>query len=158
MFVIDPWPSYSIVTSKRISFHRKIWQTSIIVVPYACSTIHMATIWLLPKDAINDNEIPTATGVLGSLMHPPAWETGLSLTAFALNICMADCVVVSLGNVYFHNTIGRLIKFQIWRCWTVWGRRWVVVVLPILCSVTGAGELSHISSLEVGPTVNHVFW
>ncbi|SJL17785.1 uncharacterized protein ARMOST_21347 [Armillaria ostoyae] len=26
---------------------------------------------------------------------------------------------------------------MIWRCWMVWGRRWLIVVCPILCLVTG---------------------
>ncbi|KAK0497473.1 hypothetical protein EDD18DRAFT_1162374 [Armillaria luteobubalina] len=26
---------------------------------------------------------------------------------------------------------------MIWRCWMVWGRRWLVVLFPILCLVTG---------------------
>ncbi|PBK61445.1 hypothetical protein ARMSODRAFT_665897 [Armillaria solidipes] len=25
----------------------------------------------------------------------------------------------------------------IWRCWTVWGRRWVIVLIPIVCTLTG---------------------
>lgn len=25
----------------------------------------------------------------------------------------------------------------IWRCWTVWGRRWLVVLIPIACTLTG---------------------
>ncbi|KAK0437700.1 hypothetical protein EV421DRAFT_2038171 [Armillaria borealis] len=25
----------------------------------------------------------------------------------------------------------------IWRCWTVWGRRWLIVVIPIACTLTG---------------------
>ncbi|PBK96997.1 hypothetical protein ARMGADRAFT_1077116 [Armillaria gallica] len=26
----------------------------------------------------------------------------------------------------------------IWRCWIVWGRRWVIVLIPILCTITSA--------------------
>jgi hypothetical protein len=59
----------------------------------------MATVWLLARDAINYNELPTTAGVLGTLMHPPARETGLSVGAFALNICLADCIVVRLGHL-----------------------------------------------------------
>ncbi|KAK0219191.1 hypothetical protein IW262DRAFT_1084699 [Armillaria fumosa] len=25
----------------------------------------------------------------------------------------------------------------IWRCWTVWGRRWLVILIPIICTLTG---------------------
>ncbi|PBK83009.1 hypothetical protein ARMGADRAFT_1170724 [Armillaria gallica] len=27
----------------------------------------------------------------------------------------------------------------IWRCWTVWGRRWLIVLIPIACTLTGTG-------------------
>lgn len=26
----------------------------------------------------------------------------------------------------------------IWRCWIVWGRRWLIVLIPILCTITSA--------------------
>ncbi|KAK0219187.1 hypothetical protein IW262DRAFT_1274465, partial [Armillaria fumosa] len=32
---------------------------------------------------------------------------------------------------------------QIWRCWTVWGRRWLVVLIPIICTLTGT-ETYHL--------------
>lgn len=59
----------------------------------------MSTVWLLTRDAIDDNEGPRVGGVLGSLMHPPVWATGLSVGAFALNTCLADCIVVSFSHL-----------------------------------------------------------
>jgi hypothetical protein len=29
---------------------------------------------------------------------------------------------------------------QIWRCWIVWGRKWWVVIVPLLGTVAGVGE------------------
>ncbi|KAK0472542.1 hypothetical protein IW261DRAFT_1570898 [Armillaria novae-zelandiae] len=34
----------------------------------------------------------------------------------------------------------------IWRCWTVWGRRWLVVLIPIICTLTGTGTLVYLES------------
>ncbi|KAK0194748.1 hypothetical protein F5146DRAFT_1022538 [Armillaria mellea] len=41
---------------------------------------------------------------------------------------------------------------MIWRCWTVWGYRWTVVVVPIICMIVGAAakvlqEYGQIGSL-----------
>ncbi|KAK0219480.1 hypothetical protein EDD85DRAFT_865720 [Armillaria nabsnona] len=36
----------------------------------------------------------------------------------------------------------------IWRCWTVWGRRWLIVFIPIVCTLTGTAikivEIYHL--------------
>jgi hypothetical protein len=37
---------------------------------------------------------------------------------------------------------------QIWRCWTVWGRNWVVLILPIAGSITGAGGFRAMNTLQ----------
>jgi hypothetical protein len=55
----------------------------------------MALDWLLAEHAIDENESLTGPGVIFSLTHATTWESGLSLAAFALNILLADCVVVS---------------------------------------------------------------
>jgi hypothetical protein len=48
------------------------------------------------QEAINDNEVPTGPGVIVSLTRQPgAIKTALSNVPFALNIILADIVVVS---------------------------------------------------------------
>ncbi|KAJ7629086.1 hypothetical protein FB45DRAFT_919959 [Roridomyces roridus] len=55
-------------------------------------------------------------GFLGS---GPLWITIMSSVAFTLNTLIADLVLI-------------------WRCWKIWNNNWVIVTLPILCTLTGA--------------------
>ncbi|KAK0471770.1 hypothetical protein IW261DRAFT_1313926, partial [Armillaria novae-zelandiae] len=42
----------------------------------------------------------------------------------------------------------------IWRCWVVWGQCWLVVLLPILCLLTGTGMLNSGFSVCLAQTGN----
>ncbi|KAJ7053312.1 hypothetical protein C8F01DRAFT_1260644 [Mycena amicta] len=110
-----------ILTGKQPALNgsRKSIQIALVVLPYICSTIHVAVNWLWYADAVDDNELPTGPGLLYSLTHIPAWLEATGDTFFCLNIFLADCVFI-------------------WRCWRVWNQRWQIVVLPILATLTGA--------------------
>ncbi|SJK99190.1 uncharacterized protein ARMOST_02480 [Armillaria ostoyae] len=51
---------------------------------------------------------------------------------------------------------------MIWRCWTVWGRRWPVIIFPILSSLAGTGakviqtyHYIHDSTNEISDTMSY---
>ncbi|KAJ7343972.1 hypothetical protein DFH08DRAFT_702035 [Mycena albidolilacea] len=103
---------------KQSTSFRKTGQLVIVIAPYICSTMHAALNWVWYSKAIDENELPGGPGLLRSLTHLPAWLEGTGDSFFVLNIFMADCVFI-------------------WRCWCVWNRRWKVVVLPALATITG---------------------
>ncbi|KAJ7911954.1 hypothetical protein B0H13DRAFT_2660298 [Mycena leptocephala] len=118
---------------------RRFTQLAIVVVPWILSTIHAALIWQWFAGAVDNNEAPTGPGLAYSLAHHPAWLAGVGDTVFALNIFLADIVFI-------------------WRCWCVWNRRWVVIVLPALATLVGlilAGFLIHyqVSALQAATPV-----
>ncbi|KAJ7695400.1 hypothetical protein B0H17DRAFT_1008470 [Mycena rosella] len=119
-----------IVSSKEYIGSRKYWQIGLVLASYICSTMHASLNWLYYSNAINENEIPTGPGLLYSLTHLPAWIEGTGDTFFCLNIFLADCLFI-------------------WRCWTVWNRRWIVVVVPMLATISGAILAGFIISDQV---------
>jgi len=90
--------SVNLVRSTTIATQQKVWQIALVIVPYGCSTIHMMFDWLLAEGAIDENESTTRPGVIVSLVHASAWKIGFSLSAFAVNIILADLVFVSTAS------------------------------------------------------------
>ncbi|KAJ6620459.1 hypothetical protein B0H10DRAFT_2021686 [Mycena sp. CBHHK59/15] len=119
-----------IVSNKNHAGSRKKWQIGLILASYICSTIHASLNWLYYSRAVDDNELPTGPGLLYSLTHLQTWIEGTGDTFFCLNIFMADCLFI-------------------WRCWVVWNRRWTIVVLPILATISGAILAGFIISDQV---------
>ncbi|KAK0494396.1 hypothetical protein EDD18DRAFT_1176735 [Armillaria luteobubalina] len=37
---------------------------------------------------------------------------------------------------------------MIWRCWIVWGRRWWIIVLPVLCTISGTSRIGTCSGVH----------
>ncbi|KAJ7479717.1 hypothetical protein FB451DRAFT_1031540, partial [Mycena latifolia] len=108
-----------IVTGTRYTGSRMRWQIALVLASYICSTMHSSLNWLYYSQAVDDNELPTGPGLLYSLTHLKAWIEATGDTFFCLNIFMTDCLFI-------------------WRCWVVWNRRWHIVVLPILATISGA--------------------
>lgn len=67
----------------------------LILLPYLCSTMHMALNWVYFSQAVDENELPGGAGLLYSLTHLSTWIEGAGDTFFCLNILMADCLFVS---------------------------------------------------------------
>ncbi|KAJ6501003.1 hypothetical protein DFH09DRAFT_1444763 [Mycena vulgaris] len=89
-----------------------------IVLMYTLSTVHVACRWLLIKNAFVDHaDTPESTAVY--LVEPPLWLTVFSAVVLTVNTLAADCVLI-------------------WRCWTKWNRHWLIVLLPIICTLVGA--------------------
>ncbi|KAJ7604688.1 hypothetical protein DFH06DRAFT_274960 [Mycena polygramma] len=90
-----------------------------LIAMYALSTIHVACRWIVVKNAFIDHaETPSSTSIY--LLQSPLWLTVLGATVFSVNTLLADCVLI-------------------WRCWVVWNHDWRIVLLPLLCTVAGAG-------------------
>ncbi|KAI0312427.1 hypothetical protein OF83DRAFT_659555 [Amylostereum chailletii] len=92
---------------------------ALVVGMYFCSTMHSSLQWLLYSNAINDTEGQDGVALLNSLTHIKPWIEATGDAFFCLNIFIADCLFI-------------------WRCWVVWQRRWIIVILPICATATGA--------------------
>ncbi|KAJ6612622.1 hypothetical protein B0H10DRAFT_2222970 [Mycena sp. CBHHK59/15] len=86
---------------------------------YTLSTVHVACRWVLVKEAFIDHA-DTPTSTLIYLVQSPLWLTVLAAVTLTVNTLVADCVLI-------------------WRCWIVWNQDWKIVLLPLLCTLAGAG-------------------
>jgi len=102
----------------------------VIIVQYVCSTIHSSLNWVYFAGAVDTNELSTGPGLLYSLTHIATWIEAIGDTSFCLNILIADCIFI-------------------WRCWTVWGRKWYIVALPTMATVAGIGLAAVLISDQV---------
>ncbi|KAJ7613503.1 hypothetical protein FB45DRAFT_759174 [Roridomyces roridus] len=85
---------------------------------YILSTVHVISDWILLKRGFIDNgETPDSTGTY-LFEGAPLWLAMTSAVALTVNTMIADFVLI-------------------WRCWTMWNHNWVVVTLPILCTLAG---------------------
>ncbi|KAJ6481447.1 hypothetical protein C8R47DRAFT_1073811 [Mycena vitilis] len=107
-----------IVQGKHYTGSRKYRQIGLILASYLCSSFHAALNWAYFSAAVDDNETPTGPGLIFSLTHMGAWMQGVADTFFCLNVFLADCLFI-------------------WRCWVIWSRRWKIVVLPMLATISG---------------------
>ncbi|KAF7345685.1 hypothetical protein MVEN_01588300 [Mycena venus] len=94
---------------------RKLW-TGIMVLLYSCATIHSAFGWQVLALAFQNHG--ASPDLLNALTHPNLKLKILALVASFLSFLLADMIMV-------------------WRCWIVWGRSLVVVIIPILAAVAG---------------------
>jgi hypothetical protein len=61
---------------------------------YICSTMHAAVNWLWFSRGVDENELPGGPGLVNSLRHIPPWLEATGNTFFALNILLADSLMV----------------------------------------------------------------
>ncbi|KAJ7473231.1 hypothetical protein FB451DRAFT_1248802, partial [Mycena latifolia] len=107
-----------IATMYSMTFRKKLHRFNIplflaVIAMYILFTVYAASHWVLVKNAFIDNG-DTVESTLTYLLAPPLW------------------LVVVPGVLFPANTL-------IWRCWIVWDRRFKVVLIPILCTIAGAG-------------------
>jgi len=133
LFFVTLWAIWKKSPRDRRSW---IW-IALTVSMYACSTIYSGVLWGYNVTVIQDNGATPA--IVDVLNQNPAWYKGVGMTMFSVNIFIADCLFI-------------------WRCWVVWEKRWVVVVLPILGTIAGQvlnilGIIGSVElSLELAPT------
>ncbi|GJE88565.1 hypothetical protein PsYK624_046480 [Phanerochaete sordida] len=108
-----------IAYSGHFEGRRKYYHAALVALMYICSTIHASLQWFFYSGAIDANEGTDGTQLVQALDHLSPWLEITGSIFFCLNIFIADCLFI-------------------WRCWVVWQRRWVVVVLPICANITGA--------------------
>ncbi|KAJ7445651.1 hypothetical protein FB451DRAFT_1292718 [Mycena latifolia] len=104
---------------QRQTHKRNLGLLLALVAMYTLATIHAACRWLLVKNAFIDHG-DTSTTTLLYLIQPPLWLAVLPAISLTTNTLISDCVLI-------------------WRCWTVWNRNWFIVILPICCTLAGAG-------------------
>lgn len=87
------------------------------------------SIWIRYQRAVRDHDI------IGSV--------GLGIANVICNI-LADSVIVCAMILNGNLSYSLLpLKLQIWRCWMLWRQRFLIVVLPTLCLVSGVGKVIH---------------
>ncbi|KAK0210885.1 hypothetical protein DFS33DRAFT_1378862 [Desarmillaria ectypa] len=63
----------------------------------------------------------------------------LAVVDFAFNWSFTRTAFITDGQNFWRLISTALADIAlIWRCWIVWGRRWLIVLIPILCTITSA--------------------
>ncbi|KAJ7872245.1 hypothetical protein B0H13DRAFT_1633931 [Mycena leptocephala] len=101
--------------SKKSDYRRSLW-SAVIIMLYSCSTIHSSISWEFLVLAFQNHG--TSPDLLDALIRPNLRLKTLSVAANIVGFVLADAIMV-------------------WRCWVVWGRSWIVIVLPILATIAG---------------------
>ncbi|KAK0221150.1 hypothetical protein EDD85DRAFT_262820 [Armillaria nabsnona] len=65
--------------------------------------------------------------------------------SFSVVIPISTPMVTAVGIVAILNTL-LADAILIWRCWTVWGRSWRIVLVPIACTTLATGTSLSLSS------------
>jgi hypothetical protein len=73
---------------------KKLNLASFVILMYICSTIHAAVNWLWFSRGVDENELPGGSMLANSLRHIPPWLEATGNTFFALNILLADSLMV----------------------------------------------------------------
>ncbi|KAE9391702.1 hypothetical protein BT96DRAFT_979748 [Gymnopus androsaceus JB14] len=105
---------YSSTISKESRSSRNLL-LGLTLVMYMLSVTHLAGTWVTLRSAFVLAGTPLQTFVI--LNSPPLWERVIGAAMPCIGIIIADCVII-------------------WRAWVVWGKRFKVVVLPGLLSLT----------------------
>ncbi|KAK0455352.1 uncharacterized protein EV420DRAFT_596244 [Desarmillaria tabescens] len=88
----------------------------LVIVMHLIATSHLAVRWNFVRGGfIKHGE--TEETVYGYFFDAPKWML-LSTAAFMANTLIADCIMI-------------------WRCWIICGRRWMFVIVPMLCTIVG---------------------
>ncbi|KAJ7848426.1 hypothetical protein B0H13DRAFT_1645549 [Mycena leptocephala] len=101
--------------TKRQGTRKWLW-SAIVILLYLCATIHSSITWKTFVVPFQDDG--SSPGIITALTHPSLGLKVFGLVASALSFTVVDMIMI-------------------WRCWIVWGRSWLVVVLPILGVVAG---------------------
>ncbi len=109
----------------------------VIVAMYLLATLHLALRWCYVRGSFIG---PWANGRdrVDYLWNAPKWMLICTAT-FVVNTTIADFVVVSHGEFIRVRFQCWRHKPKVWRCWNVWGRRWIVAAIPSFCNVVGIG-------------------
>ncbi|GAW01535.1 hypothetical protein LENED_003137 [Lentinula edodes] len=100
---------------------------TVVILQYVFSTMHSVTHWVYLSTAVDLGEAQSGDEavsniLLESLTHVKPWQVGVRGVSLLANGFLADGLIL-------------------WRAWVVWGQRWIVIVVPMICSL-GAVALS----------------
>ncbi|SJL14828.1 uncharacterized protein ARMOST_18299 [Armillaria ostoyae] len=106
-------------TSRGLASHAMV---AVILCLYGLDTLTVAFLWSLGGYVFIGNGWNFWTVFLALVTStPPFMKTRWAVSiASGISTLLADASLI-------------------WRCWTVWGRRWVIVLIPIVCTLTGTG-------------------
>ncbi|KAJ7301956.1 hypothetical protein DFH08DRAFT_978288 [Mycena albidolilacea] len=115
---------FSSPSTRWVMFKRQLYRKNLgiflaLIAMYILATMHIICRWILMRNAFIDQGNTSLTTTV-YLLQPPLWLTVLAAVVFTANTLVADCVLI-------------------WRCWTIWNRNWMIVGLPICCTLAGAG-------------------
>ncbi|KAJ7577968.1 hypothetical protein C8J56DRAFT_363188 [Mycena floridula] len=100
--------------SRRHRGRSQLLMTLLVVTFFIMSTIDNANYWAYVRSAfIAHGE--TAKSIAEALDSYPTWYIGLTSVSDA-NAVLADSAMI-------------------WRCWIIWGRRWIIIVPPIITTM-----------------------
>ncbi len=110
----------------------------VILCLYGLDTLTIAFSWSLGSYVFIGNGWNFWTVFLALVIStPPSMKAQWAVSiAGGISTLLAD---TSLVRQFPTRTCQDLTASQIWRCWTVWGRRWLIVLIPIVCTLTGTG-------------------
>ncbi|PBK63166.1 hypothetical protein ARMSODRAFT_1024198 [Armillaria solidipes] len=117
IFAITLWITFSNHASK--SSTSRVLMVFVIVLLYLMTTISFALLWFYVRFGFIDN-------------GQDALSVFTALTSFNSQWTMTQIGVGVTGTINTVISDGTLI----WRCFTVWGDRWLIVIFPILCLIT----------------------
>ncbi|KAK0226857.1 hypothetical protein EDD85DRAFT_795173 [Armillaria nabsnona] len=134
IIAITMWTVFSAKdTNRRLSNHMMVF---VILCLYVLDTLSFAYDWTFCHWTFIDNGWNFWTVFLASNSFTPEykrreWVVGVS---GAINTLAAD-------------------TSMIWRCWIVWGQHWLIILLPMLCLLTGTdNKVSGSDPLQSTPT------
>ncbi|KAJ3862260.1 hypothetical protein EV359DRAFT_45541, partial [Lentinula novae-zelandiae] len=101
---------------------------TVVILQYIFSTMHSVTHWVYLSTAVDLGEAQNGDEavsniLLESLTHVKPWQVGVRGVSLLANGFLADGLIL-------------------WRAWVVWGQRWIVIVVPMICSLGAVGRLS----------------
>ncbi len=110
----------------------------VILCLYGLNTLSVAFLWSLGHYIFIGNgwNFWTVFRALVTSMPPYTRAQWAVSIAGGISTLLAD---TSLVRQFPTHTFRDVTASQIWRCWTVWGRRWLIVLIPIVCTLTGTG-------------------
>jgi len=94
----------------------RLFWFALVVTMFTIGTIYSTMQAAFEMRTITENG--ASPGLIAAFEDAPVWYTALGAVLFTVNILLADCIVI-------------------WRCWVVWGRNWLIIILPILTTIAG---------------------
>lgn len=115
---------------------------AVIILLYIVTTVSTALIWFFVRDAFVNSGQNFFT--VYEALTTPGIIPGVMGTTGCICSILADTTIVGVTLLGFSPHANSLCIMQIWRCWIVWGRRWLTILLPILLLFSAIGKIIQI--------------